>query len=75
MTQNEKQILNDLGRTNFGQALRVYLEEKKREIGDISASTSWEDTKARQLALKLIKELFAFMEDKVSIDKMKNPYV
>lgn len=74
MTDLDKKILNDLGRTDFGRALKVYLEEKKEEIGDITTAQSWEDTKGKQIALKVIKELFSFMAEKKD-ERIKNQYV
>lgn len=69
-------LLEELGKTQFGKALREFLDDKKTEIGDITKSKSWEETLGRQHALTLIKDLFYFMKEKEPpVDKKKNPYV
>lgn len=69
-------LLEELGKTQFGKALREFIEDKKAEIGDITKSKSWEETQGRQYALNLIKDLFYFMKEKAEpVDKKKNPYV
>lgn len=75
MIPEYEKLLGMLSQTNYGQALKAYLEEKKREIGDISQIQSWEEAKGRQIALKLIRGIFAFLEDKEVNSKTKNPYV
>lgn len=65
-----KEELEQLSKTTFGKALKVYLEEKKAEIGDITACKNWEDTQGRQHALKLINDLFTVMEP-VKLEKTR----
>lgn len=68
-------LLEELGRTQFGAALRAYLEDEKESIRDVRNSSSWEDTLGRQMALQTIDRLFNFMKEKTPVVKKKNPYV
>jgi len=79
LTQEHKQLLHDLKNTSYGRALTVYLEEKFTEIGDITSIPNdgnlAAETLGRRFALKLLKDLFNFMENKKISEKSKNPYV
>jgi len=75
MTQEHKQLLQGLTQTNFGQALKVYLEEELAKIGDLSSVKDWEETRGKQIAIKLIKDLFAFMEESKVRPPKPNQYV
>lgn len=79
LTNEHKQLFNDLKNVSYGKALRAYLDEKYAEIGDITTIPSDEnlavETLGRKFALKLLKDLFNFMEDKKIVEKSRNPYV
>ena len=79
ITQEHKQLLHDLKNTSYGRALQTYLEEKYTEIGDITSipndANIAEETLGRKFALRLLKDLFNFMENKKTVEKSKNPYV
>jgi len=74
MTDQQKQLLKELRKTNFGRALDAYLAEEMTKIGNIDNCTSWEDTLSRQHALELINRLFYFMQDNKPVEKKKNQY-
>ena len=78
ITPEHKQLLHDLKNTSYGRALSAYLEEKYAEIGDITTIPNDEnvavETMGRKFALKLLKDLFAFMEEKKPVDKKLNQY-
>ena len=63
ISPDQRKILNDLGKTQYGFALRKYLKEKYEKINDISSVTTWEETLGRQYALKTLKEIFSFIDD------------
>ena len=58
ISPDQRKILNDLGKTQYGFALRKYLKEKYEKINDITSVTTWEETLGRQYALKLLKRYF-----------------
>lgn len=70
-----KKLLGEMSLTPYGKALLTYLEEKQKEIGDISTVESWDETLGRKYTLKLIKEMFAVLEKKEPTDKSKNQYL
>ena len=59
----DKKVLAELGRHNHGRVLRNYLNDKLLGINSVEDAKSWEDTLARQHAVRLIKEIFAVLED------------
>jgi hypothetical protein len=69
-----KKLLEELGRNQYGKALREFLNEKREEINDIRSSKSWEETLGRGFALELIDTLFVFMTEKKEVSRNKNNY-
>lgn len=75
-----KVLLEQLGKNQFGHALREFLEEKRLEIKDstnIPKGTAEEmaaEVIGRQFAIALIKDLFAFMEERKPLGTSKNKY-
>jgi hypothetical protein len=53
--------LNDLANSEYGLILMAYLNEKVLEMADISKLTP-ENVVGKQEAVKIIKELFMFLE-------------
>jgi hypothetical protein len=77
LTPDQKRLLSDLRHSNYGKVLSAYLEEKYKDIGDIttiSGDNIAEETLGRKYALKVLKEIFSFMEEKRSVEKGKNQY-
>lgn len=78
MNVEQKKLLLDLRSTSYGKALQAFLEEKYKEIGDITTIPNDEniavETMGRKFALKLLKDLFIFMEEKKPVDKKLNQY-
>ena len=74
MEKKYHDILNGMATTQYGQALKVLLDEELKELGDVENATSWDDTLGRQHAVKIIKRLFVFMEPKKKVDKSQNQY-
>lgn len=76
MTEDIKKMLIDLGKSDYGDALKDYLEEKLRLLrGDIENVDSWEDILARRKAKKIVKEIFYFLEPEKVEPKEKNQYM
>ena len=74
MTPENKKILEELKNTHYGVALNEFLKEKYNYIGDITTIKSWDETLGRQYAVKVIKELFSFMEEQKAQIQNKNQY-
>lgn len=74
ITPEEKAILESLRATQYGRVLRKYLDERFTEIGNIMETQSWEETLGRKFAIKLLRDLFAFMEQKEDPQKRLGQY-
>ena len=73
ITQEQKQLLNEMKLTNYGKALQALLDEKYDEINNVKFCTSWDDTLARAKALKILDDIFYFMKDTINVQS-KNKY-
>lgn len=74
MTQDNKQLLQDLARTSYGKALSEFLGEELSILKDVNNAKSWEETLANQKASKLIEKLFNFMLEKKTVNKDKTSF-
>lgn len=74
MNLEEKEILSSIKTTQYGAVLKKFLEEEYKKIGDITKAENWEETRGRQVALALLKDLFSFLEEKKFDTKSKNIY-
>lgn len=74
MTQEHKKLLNDLSKTGYGTALKVFLKEELDIIDDISSCKTLKEMEGRQYAIKLINKLFSFMSEQKTTEKGKNQY-
>lgn len=72
ITPEQKQVLNDLGKTQQGKVLKEYLSEKYKELNSVLKVISWEDTLGKQKALIILKDLFAILDDEKTRDIMKD---
>lgn len=70
ITPEQKQVLNDLGKTQQGKVLKEYLSEKYKELNSVLKVTSWEDALGKQKALLILKDLFSILEDEKNRDTM-----
>ena len=70
-----KKLLQELGRHQHGYALKTYLNDALKELNDVRKIESWEETKGRQFAIKVIEDLFNFMADTKEQKKQGNQYV
>ncbi len=72
-----KNILGTINQTQFGKALKAYLESELADIENIAnipAGASMEQVYGRQIASKTLKKLFGFF-DGVQVDgPRKNDY-
>jgi hypothetical protein len=59
-----KEIMEQLGKTSYGAALRVYLNEAIADLKDITKTKSWEETLGRQLAVDVLERLMKDMEER-----------
>ena len=55
-----KKILKELPATQYGAALKAFLEDELRRIDSVDGIKSFEEVRGRQIAKELIKEIFAF---------------
>lgn len=67
-------LLEELGKTQFGVALREFLTEKLGEISNVKNSKTVEDLLGNQKAISIIEDLFAFMREKKTPTKKKHEY-
>lgn len=75
MTPDQKKLLEELGRTQFGAALQAFLNSELSTIEDVNSAKSWDEVLGNQKASKLVRKLFSFMQDRPVLDKSKMPYV
>jgi hypothetical protein len=69
-----KEILGSINGTPFGRALQEFLDDQFEELNDVQACTSWEDTVGRQHAIKILENLFSFMNAKRITNQKQNTY-
>lgn len=69
-----RDILKGMKNTQYGQALKLYLEEELKVIGDVSKCESWDDTLGRKNAILLVKKLFSFLEEEERPPKQPTQY-
>lgn len=74
MKPETKKLLADMAKTHYGRALRDFLDVHYASIGNIMESKSWEETLGRKFALTLLRELFAFMEEKKNTGVDRSQY-
>lgn len=74
MRIEQKQLLRELSRSAHGVALREFLDEKLKDIGDVTKCESWEDTLGRRHAILLIRDLFSFLEEEKPAEKIPHQY-
>jgi hypothetical protein len=60
--------------TQYGRALKEYLEEELKIIGDVSKCESWDDTLGRKNAILLVRKLFSFLEEEETKPKTPTQY-
>lgn len=70
----QRELLRELARSMHGKALKTYLEDQYKVIGDITSCTSWEQTIGRQFAIGVLKDIFSFLEEKPESKKTPNQY-
>lgn len=76
MTEETKNMLAELGKSDFGDALREYLNEELEKLkGDIDSVEDWPDILGRRKARKIIKEVLYFLEPRQPKEPNKNQYV
>ena len=69
-----RELLQQLATSAHGKALKDFLDEKYAIINDVTTCTSWEHTVGKQLALGVLKEVFAFLEEKKTVDRNPSQY-
>lgn len=74
MTPQHKELLNQLGKSSYGVALKAFLEDKKAELNNVELLTSWDETLGNKRAAKIIKELFSFLEEKSPTEGKKTSF-
>lgn len=73
--EEQVKLLKELGKSHYGNTLKNYLSEKIIELNDVSSCESFDDVLGRKKAIKIVKELFNFMEDRKVIDKGRENYL
>jgi len=75
MKTETRETLLSMKNSVYGKAIKEFLEENLEKIGDINSCESWEETLGRKYSLRLLKDLFAFLEDKPEKQSKANPYI
>lgn len=79
ISPDNKKLLNDLSHTNFGRALKEYLEDEVKKLDSVSEIPEGADfeteARANKKAVKIIRKLFDFMGDKDGGEKKSHQYV
>lgn len=75
MRADVKEILFQLPQTSHGQALKIYLDEKFDLINDVHGIETLEEVKGRQIAIKLLEDIFNFYKGKPPVDVKGTQYV
>jgi len=69
------ELVREISKTSHGEALRIYLTEKVKEIKDIEKITSYEELIGRKIASKYLNEIIRFIYSKDVPKKGTNEYV
>lgn len=69
-----KKILSEIGTTQYGRALRDYLDDAILVIGDIRQAKTWEETQGRRIAIETLGKLFSFIKEHKLDKKSKTEY-
>ena len=76
MTKEDRQrILLGMKTTEEGRAVKDFLDEKIKEIGDIEGINGEVQLEARKEAKKILKKLFSFFYEGDEKPKTINPYI
>ena len=69
--------LKQLAQSDFGKMLIDYLDEKIKDLGNITKIRTFEELVGRQEAVKVLKELFNFLEKgrEIKPEVKKNDYL
>ena len=68
-------ILKQIPGTLYGQAINAYLTQARDELDSVTKITTFEELLGKQYAIKVIDELFKFMDNKKVETKNKNQYI
>ena len=69
-----KDILKQLPATQYGAALKAYLEDQLEKVDSVDGLKTIEEVKGRQIAKQLIKDIFAFYPQGTFDTKSKRSY-
>lgn len=75
INKDVEDILKQIPGTLYGQALTVLLEQYKAELNNVNKITTMDELLGKQYALKLIDDIFKFMDNKRVETKNKNQYI
>jgi hypothetical protein len=69
-----RKLLEELGKTNFGQALREFLDDELKSIDTVDGVTTLDEALGRDKAVKLIRKIFSFLDKDKKVDKPRTSY-
>lgn len=75
LKQEQKEILEQLGRSHFGKALQEYLTDAEKELDSVKGCTSFDEVLGKQYALAVLAKLFSFMKEQEAPKSKTNNYV
>lgn len=74
ISQQHRDALKSMAKTNFGIALKAYIDDELIALNDVEACTSWEDTLGRRHAQRSLKKLRSLIEGDVDKSSVPNQY-
>jgi hypothetical protein len=69
-----RKLLAELSTLRHGRALRQFLDAELDDIRDVTKYRTWKEAEGGQIAVRLVKKLFSFLEEKKSSVKGPNQY-
>ncbi len=66
--------LKELGKTHYGETLRVFLKEEYKKIDTVRGVKSFDECRGRELAVETLVRLFGFLNDEKADKGTKNQY-
>ena len=74
MNPKIKEIMKEMGKTQFGAALKVFLQDKENDLRKIEDCKTLEEVHGRTFAIQLIKDINTAMDDNKVASKSKPSY-
>lgn len=74
LSKESRQLLEELDKTQYGRALREFVDDELAALSDVENCESWDDTLGRKHAVRILRRLFSFMQERKTIKRDPNTY-